>query len=182
MAVSISKAIPRLSLPLLLALSGCGWYTNVPAQIRVQNVEPATVGVAFSNNVGQFTNPTVTAIGEYGSIGVTYYKATITYHDSSSARSKIDALSNNTNINLRVEPSFLKTYPTSGQTTTQPSEFIAGSGKAVLPIVNEAVLSYATSTNPKPGTITAYVVLDGTDDAKFPAQLNFYVPITFAGN
>lgn len=168
---------------LLLGLAGCGWYTNVPAQIRVQNVEPATVGVVFANNVGQFTNPTITAMGEQGSIGVTYHTATIAYYESSTAtKNKIDGLSANTNINMRVEGSFLKSYPTAGQGATQPNEFVVGSGKAVLPIVNQAVLSYATSTSPKPGTITAYVVLDGTDDAKYPTQLKFYIPITFAGN
>jgi hypothetical protein len=164
------------AIALLLGLAGCGWYTNVPAQISVQGVEPGTVGVAFDTSGSPtFTNPTITAIGEQGSIGATYVKAEVTYFDSANkAISELDA--KGVFLSLRVSPASLTPYssdPTKDRTFTQ------GIGKTVLPIVSQKVLDYA-KTN-KPGTIYAHVLMIGEDDAKFGTTLNAYVPIVFSG-
>lgn len=161
---------------LLVGLAGCGWYTNVPAQISVQGVEPGTVGVVFtSSGAPAFTNPTITAIGEQGSIGATYTQASLTYFDGAGkAISELEA--KGVFLNLRVEPSSLTPY--SGTGTTDRT-FKQGTGKAMLPVVNQKVLDYAKAN--KPGPVTAQVSMLGQDDAKFPAALNVYVPIVFSG-
>jgi hypothetical protein len=155
------------TLPLLLA--SCGWYTNVPAQIHVQSIVPATVGVVVTGANSTFTNPTVTAVGEYGSIGATYTVCNVTYADQTGHA--ISNLSTNLAINLRVEGATLASYPKGAP--------VQGTGNAVLPIVNKAVLDYY-STN-KPGALTATVGLSGTDDAHYPVSLTTNVPISFSG-
>ena len=30
----------------LAPLSGCGWYTNIPAQVRVKSIEPSAIGIS----------------------------------------------------------------------------------------------------------------------------------------
>ncbi|MBO9541312.1 hypothetical protein J7643_12045 [bacterium] len=161
---------------LVLGLAGCGWYTNVPAQISVQSVEPGTVGVVFNgSSPPAFTNPTVTAIGEQGSLGATYTHAAITYFDSSSTPIKeLDA--KDVFLNLRVAPASLTPYTSDA---SKERTFTQGTGKTVLPIVNQKVLDYGTSN--KPGTLTAQVVLTGLDDAQFGTILKINVPIVFSG-
>ncbi|MNX88006.1 hypothetical protein D3C86_1199610 [compost metagenome] len=161
---------------LVMGLAGCGWYTNVPAQISVQSVEPGTVGVVFNgNSPPAFTNPTVTATGEHGSIGATYTQAQLTYFDGAGkAITELDA--KGVYLNLRVAPASLTPYTSD---TSKDRTFTQGTGKAMLPIVNQKVLEYATSN--KPGTITAQVVLVGLDDAQFGSTLRVNVPIVFSG-
>lgn len=172
------------ALTLLTWLSGCGWYTNVPAQLHVASIDPSTVSVVFNGtNPPQFTNPTVTLAGEPGSIGADLSDAAISYTDPSKTgnASAITALNMpGQGIGLRVEAAYLKSYGTTGNTSTNP-EFVAGTGKAVLPIVNQRVLDYAKQGDPKPGSVTAYVVLKGLDDAHLPAQVAFFVPVVFSG-
>ncbi|HEY9856469.1 MAG TPA: hypothetical protein V6D05_12080 [Stenomitos sp.] len=152
------------------ALSGCGWYTNVPAQVSVVNIEPATVQVAIEGTKVTFTNPTVTVQGQNGSIGTTFGTATVSYDKDSGIASKSMAMS------LRVEPTYLKKYPTESSTTTDV-EFTPGSGKALLPVVDQSVVDALKTKR----SITATVTLLGLDDAQFPTSVTLYVPIVSTG-
>lgn len=168
------------TLVVLTGLAGCGAYTNVPAQVHVTHIEPATVGVVFSGtNPPQFTNPTVTITGEPGSIGTNLWKANIAYKVGTETAEKAMFLTDSA-ISLRVEPSMLKSYGTSGNSSTAP-EFVLGSGKAVMPVVNQKILDYAKSTDPKPGSLNAIVTLTGGDDALWPTNVTFQIPIVFSG-
>lgn len=161
---------------LLVGLAGCGWYTNVPAQISVQGVEPGTVGVVFpSSGPPTFTNPTLTAIGEQGSIGATYTQAQLAYFDSA-GKAISDLEAKGVFLNLRVAPASLTPYTSD---STKDRTFTQGTGKAMMPVVSQKVLDYAKAN--KPGPITAQVLLIGKDDAKFDTTLNVYVPIVFSG-
>ncbi len=158
-------------LAVLAALSGCGWYTNVPAQLSVTNIEPATVQVTIEGSKATFTNPTVTVQGQNGSLGATFGRADIKYDGDSGIGNKSMAMS------LRVEPTYLKKYPRESLTNTQDLEFVAGTGKAVLPIVDQSVVDALKAKR----SVTATVTLMGLDDANYPTSLTLYVPIVSTG-
>lgn len=151
-------------------LTGCGWYTNVPAQLSVVSIEPATVQVAIEGSKVTFTNPTVTVQGQNGSIGATFGQANVTYSEGSGIGKKSLAMS------LRVEPTYLKKYPTE-TSTSKEVEFTPGTGKGLLPIVDQAVVDALKTTR----SMTATVTLVGVDDANYPTSLTLYVPITSTG-
>lgn len=153
------------------ALSGCGWYTNVPAQVGVVNIEPATVQVALEGSKATFTNPTVTLQGQYGSVGTTFGRADISYDKDSGIGNKSMAMS------LRVEPTYLKKYPKETTAGNTDLEFTAGSGKALLPVVDQSVVDALKTKR----SITATVTLVGLDDASFPTSVTLYVPIVSTG-
>lgn len=172
------KGMKRLAASVLLAsgLSSCGWYTNVPAQVHVQNVDPGTVSIVYNGATTTFTNPTVSAISEPGSIGVTYSDAKINYIGADGK----SALTADMGINLRVEASVPTSTPNNasgGQ--TGGTTVVATIGKSVFPIVNSQVLGYGKSNNN--GSLSAQVTMTGIDDAHFPSTLVFYVPIVFSG-
>lgn len=155
------------------ALTGCGWYTNVPAQISVASVEPATVLVTIEGAKASFTNPTVTLKGQNGSIGATYTKADVVYKVGAESAG---IANKSMYINLRVDPTYLKKYPAE-TSTTKEVEFTPGSGQAVLPIIDQDVIDAGKSKR----SMTAIVTLTGGDDANFGTSLPIYVPIVFTG-
>lgn len=156
-------------LAVFAGLSGCGWYTNVPAQVSVVSIEPSTVQVAIEGAKVAFTNPTVTVQGQNGSIGTTFGRADISYGSSGIA-------TRNLALSLRVEPTYLKKYP-SESATTKDVEFMAGTGKAILPLVDQDVVDALKTKR----SVTATVVLRGRDDANFLSNLTIYVPIVSTG-
>lgn len=155
-------------LAVFAALSGCGWYTNVPAQLSVLSVEPSTVHVAIEGAKVTFTNPTVTVQGQNGSVGALFTQANVTYGDAVPKKTMY--------LNLRVEPTYLKKYP-SESATTKEVEFTPGSGKVMLPIIDQDVIDAGKTKR----SITAAVKLIGLDDARIPSELDVYVPIVFTG-
>lgn len=157
-------------LAVFAALSGCGWYTNVPAQVSVVNIEPATVQVTLEGAKATFTNPTVTLQGQYGSLGTTFGRADVSYDKDSGIGTKSMAMS------LRIEPTYLKKYPTE-TSTTKDVEFVAGGGKAVLPLVDQSVVDALKTKR----SVTATVTLMGLDDANYPTNVTLYVPIVSTG-
>lgn len=189
---SLNRALGAALAPLALAaaLPGCGTFTNVPAMINVQDLKPAVLTYQFTNGTAgareiKIDQPTVTLVGQPGSIGVTYDRMIVTYLDAQTEapadRNKLPPLS--LRSTFRVASSALPgTTGASGliDQTKVGQQVFASSTTITLPVVNSYVEQYGLSLF-TPG-VTAQVQLQGSDDAGFPADLAFYVPISFVGN
>lgn len=174
-----------LSLSAALAVAGCGLYTNIPAQIHVSEVKPATVtydqadasgGRAAKTEQGQLT-----LIGDPGSIGATFEEMTIDYLEINKAPvAKTELPPMDLRMSVRVTSS---NFPTDIKQPLQQAavgvSVQAGTGTVTLPVVTRFVEQYGLRTNV--GALTAQVQLSGFDDAGLPIKLAVYVPIIFHG-
>lgn len=172
-----------------LAGAGCGLYTNVPAQIKVADVVGATLTYEKPDASDGWRNvkvetPTVTLVGEPGSIGVTYEKMKVDYLQINEKRvpdTEIPPM--DLRISFRVESSNYPTDPLAGPLTRDAMGRTLQVGKAQLnlPIITRHVSAYGAKTTENVAALSAQVQLIGTDDAGYPANLTVYVPITFFG-
>lgn len=190
--MTLKNALQTMLAPLALAaaLAGCGTFTNVPAMISVKDLKPGVLTYQFTNATAgareiKIDQPTVTLAGQPGSIGVTYDRMLVTYLDAQTEapvdRAKLPPLS--LRSTFRIDSSALP-GPTGAtglidQTKLGQQVFVS-STVLTLPVVNSYVEQYGLTVF-SPG-VTAQVVLQGSDDAGFPADLAFYVPISFIGN
>ena len=157
---------------LLLFITGCGPYTNFPAQIRVKSLDPSSAVVSFQReavgiSVQQINNPVLTLQADPGSIGATYTVARILYSDGAGQR--IAILGKELGVTIRVPPSTF---------IDAQGKVVLGVGSSTLPIVNKEVVAFAVG-NSGIGALVADITLEGTDDAKWPADLTLSVPILF---
>jgi hypothetical protein len=206
----MTRAIAGFGALALLATAGCGWYTNLPAQLDVISIEPAVVAVEYVRTkpesplqgiTAKYTQPTVTFAGQPGSIGVTFRKIGITYYRPGSGSEPGDCTATKcgdviADINsgkelrlmefVRVDTSAMREDYEKGYQEMDPAEFskkrlIIGQGKAQVPIINNEVLTLAVPTKTtRPSMIYAKVIFEGEDDAKWPYTKEVNIPITFA--
>lgn len=188
-----------------LGVTGCGWYTNIPAQVDVISIEPSSVAVEYLHSkpdsplkgiTAKFTNPTITLAGQPGSIGLTITKVSITYWDTGSGPSLGTIIGKEQRLltTVRVGTSamredYSKGYQEMDPTTAggvsewQKKRLIIGQGKFLAPIVNYDVLLLGSSENTtqRRSIIYAQVFLEGEDDAHWPfSRGGISIPITFA--
>ena len=167
---------------LLAALSACTTlpYSNPPAQIRVQSMDPSTVTVTFKgNDPATFTQPTATLTSEPGSIGATFRVAKVNYRRAGGA---INGLSDSVlSVAGRVEASPLATVPVGGQPgNTTNTAVSAGKGTFVLPVITGELLTVAKAQ--QIGSCVAAITLEGEDDAKFPVSVSTQITVVFVGS
>lgn len=180
-----------LGLAGLVALvgSGCGLYTNIPAQIKVAEVVGATVTYDRPDAADGWRNvkvetPSVTLVGEPGSIGVTYERIKVLYlmiNEQPIAAKEIPDM--NLRMSVRVESSNFPTDPLAGPLARDQmgTTLQVGKSTVTLPIVTRHVTAYGAKLSENAASLSAQVTLTGADDAGVPASLTIYVPITFIG-
>lgn len=158
-------------------VSACGQYTNFPARIHISGESNLVGEVTYTfDSAGKAAivakNPKLVLIGEAGSVGATFDTMNITYQgvpDSFAAKSV------NLKAGLRVDSSHNFEATPSAATTTMP-KVIQGKGNMDLPVVTPDVINAGRAMLTP---ITAVVTLQGIDDAGFPVDLQFGVPINF---
>ena len=163
-------------------VSGCTTlpYTNPPAQIRVQTMDPSTVTVTFKgNDPPTFTQPSATLTSEPGSIGATFRVARVKYRRAGGG---INGLTDPVlSVAGRVEASPLATVPVGGQPgNTTNTAVSAGKGTFVLPVVTGELLTVAKAQ--QIGSCVADITLEGEDDAKFPVSVATQITVVFVGS
>lgn len=162
---------------LLILLSGitlgCGYYTNVPAQYHiVQSADTSLTGeVAYSFTGTSYTytvkNPKLMLEGEPGSIGLTFDTLTIEYTPESVAQ-KLPPVTILTTFRLG-----------SSHFRDGSGNLIKGTGVEEIPVISSKVAAYGSSQLEIIPQISARVSLKGLDDAGFPVDITFGVPINF---
>lgn len=153
-------------------VSSCGYYTNIPAQIKLgaptdSITATVTYTVGGSNQLtADIKNPTISLEGEPGSIGVTYDQIAIKYLPDSVSPEVVIAGS------IRV--------PSSHQFDAD-NKLVVGHTKTELPIISSNIVQLGSplASNRITTQVSAQVTLSGTDDAGFPASYQFFVPINF---
>lgn len=179
----------------VLTLSSCGMYTNIPAQVFVASVKPANLIYQKPDADGfraiTMEAPEVTLRGEPGSIGATFSQMKISYFktDSNSqglpsAVASGDIAGVNTFLTVHVPSSNFPSDPGANpMDVTQTGKMIqAGTITTSVPVVTRHVEDYGMNlTNYANAALTAEVIWTGTDDAGFPTEVRFHVPITFNG-
>lgn len=174
-----------------LSCASCGLYTNIPAQVHVETVTPATIDYtiasATQSAVYKETQPTVTLVAEPGSIGVTYDTMAITYGDRTLAPvSSSDIFPLTQRFTVRVESSNYPMDPGGAQPIDQTKvgqQINVGKTTVTLPVITRQVEDYGNKkANYANAGLTAEVTLSGWDDAGFPTSLPpIEIPITFTG-
>ncbi|MBU6427891.1 MAG: hypothetical protein KGR26_02665 [Cyanobacteria bacterium REEB65] len=191
---------------LTAAIGGCGWYTNIPAQITVKSLQPASVEYSTTTPSGgsatttaKVTQPVVTLEGEPGSVGVTYTEVSIIYHQpdggGTGQKGTVPSSINGgkpvlTAQNIRVDSSAMRTSAASGSVdmvgmdpsaaANQKQPLALGVTEWTAPVVTQDVIAFGKPTGGNtPGQIYAEIVLDGVDDAHFHSTLTLDIPITF---
>jgi hypothetical protein len=174
-----------LAIALTVFVTACGQYTNFPARIHVSGESNLIGEVLYAGDPAKPTvtvkNPKLVLVGESGSIGATFDKMNITYTGvPDSFASKILNLT----TGLRVDSSHqFEQIIDNKQPNNKivPSKLINGKGGMDLPVITADVVKLG---NPAGGSfinvpISAVVTLTGTDDALWPVDLQFGVPINF---
>lgn len=179
----------------VLTLASCGMYTNVPAQVFVASVKPASLSYQKPDADGfreiKIESPEVTLRGEPGSIGATFSQMRISYYKTDSNSNGLpsqvgngDVAAVNTFLTIHVPSSNFPSDPSGNpMDVTQTGQMIqVGSVTTQVPVVTRHVEDYGMNlTNYANAALTAEVVWTGTDDAGFPTEVRFHVPITFHG-
>jgi len=175
-----------------LAMTGCGFYTNIPAQILIGEVKPATLNYELIRTDGtreiKIEVPTVTLRAEPGSIGFTVDTLKVTYFRAvGSGKEQIDPAKIpplTLGTTFRVESSNFPSDPSGpniDQTAVGKSIYV-GRYTYTLPIITRHVEAFgALPANYQDAAIYAQVSMSGVDDANFPSTYTFFVPITFNG-
>lgn len=193
------QLLTAFTLPLTLAatLSGCGWYTNIPAQITVMEVKPGrvTLGpVVDGVHTTTVEDPSVTLRAEPGSIGATFNSMDVVYYRDLGYANNQAILAGNHLPALHVGLSFhvdSSNFP-SNPMIVNPIEqgdvgakVYVGQYTFTPAVMTRLVEQYGLITSGdeanQPG-IYAACSLHGVDDANFNAELEFSIPITYSGN
>jgi hypothetical protein len=99
----------------LLSLPGCGWYTNIPAQIMVVAVKPGRVTYQPPNASGQrlveIEPPLVSFQGEPGSIGANFTQMSVVYQTTALGTTGAGLPAVKMGMSFRVESSNYATAP-----------------------------------------------------------------------
>jgi hypothetical protein len=179
---AVGSAWGSLAIPVMVAvLSGCTNvpYSNPPAQIRVQTMEPSTVTVTFKGtDPATFTQPTATLTSEPGSIGANFKVAKVSYRRAGAA---INGLADgNFSVAGRVEASPLATVPVGGQPgNTTNTTVTPGKGTFVLPVITGELLTQAKAQ--QLGSCVVVITLEGEDDSRFPVSVATQITVVFVG-
>lgn len=173
----------------LLSLPGCGWYTNIPAQIAVHSVKPGRVLYEPADTRGireiKVETPVVTIQGEPGSIGANFSKMSVQYQLSSdTASAKLPALK--VGFTFRVDSSVYPVQPTVAKIPQGDVGLSVDVGKRELefPVITRHVEQWGLETQAPEGNaamVTAKCICVGVDDANLELQLNVDIPIYFSG-
>lgn len=156
-----------------LLLAGCGYYTNVPAQIKLDVPSDSNITATVTYTVGEGSqlsadihNPKIALTGEPGSIGVSY--------DSISIKYLPESVSPAVTIRGSIR------VPSSHQ-FDENSNIVTGRVEAEIPVLSSKIVQLGSplAANRITSQISAQVTLSGTDDAGFPASYEFFVPINF---
>lgn len=178
---------------LLTSLGGCGAYTNIPAQIVVAEVKPGKVTYTVTNTDGakqtSIEEPSVTLRGDPGSLGVTYNTMNVKYYDIASNQLPSTSIpSMKLGLTVRVESSVFPNDPLAvGEMNLGDvgQKDYVGRYSFSPPILTRHVEEYGASSDLTKGNqaaVYAEVELVGADDANWPADLIFFVPIIFSGS
>lgn len=175
----------------ILSLAGCGWYTNVPAQIAVHSVKPGRVTYEPPDTRGireiKVEPAVVTIQGEPGSIGASFTEMSVTYKliNLSNASSKLPML--RMGFTFRVDSSVYPTQPTAARIgqAEQGTAIDVGKRELEFPVITRHVEQFGLETQAPEGNaamVTADCSCIGADDANLPITLNVQIPIYFSGN
>lgn len=174
----------------LLSLAGCGWYTNLPAQITVQSVKPGRVTYEPVDTRGireiKVDTPVVTLQGEPGSIGASFSKMTIQYFLSNEAPST-KLPTQKVGFGFRVDSSVYPTQPNAARIGQAEVGTAIDVGKRELefPVITRHVEQWGLETVAPEGNaavVTATCTCVGVDDANLDISLVVQIPIYFSGN
>ncbi len=154
--------------------ASCGLYTNVPAQIKEStstqsNVATVTYSASGDSVSADVKNPVIALEGEPGSIGVTYNKISIDY------------LPDTLQLNPRQVVITGSIRVPSSHQFDENNNIVVGRVETELPIVSAQIVQLGSPQSQSRITsqISARVLLEGTDDAGFPASKELFVPINF---
>lgn len=157
-----------------LATLSCGYYTNVPAQIKqVSTGEGLSASVNYTVSAAQVAatvkNPKLVLEGEAGSIGVTYDTMKIEYQPPNLP---LNPISITIATSMRVA---------SSHQLDKDNKVTQGRGEVELPVISSRIVELG---NPLAQSrintqISAKVTLSGVDDAGFNSSIDVYVPINF---
>lgn len=175
------------------SIAGCGFYTNLPAQVFVATVKPGNVIFEPPDTRGiravKITNPEVMLRGELGSIGATFNAMNAKYYLSSgSPANAADLPSLNMGLTFRVDSSNLPADVNTAEAVVQAEigqRITPGRTTFELPVITRHVeqfgLKSGSTGDGNAAAVYASVSLKGFDDANFAIQVDVFAPITFNG-
>jgi len=186
-----------LALGLMTPVTSCGMYTNVPAQIHVKSVLPASITVNYKEPAvgakatyeAAISDAVLTLAGEPGSIGATFYSVNVTFTDGTTQKdgnpvAAAGLTKQAIDMSLRVESSVFREDPRKDELSDknwEDGKLIIGTGQMSLgAFVNREVLDYGFKSTSN--VVTALITLSGYDDARFPTSLTVNLPIVFTGH
>jgi hypothetical protein len=181
-----------LALTVASVVSACGQYTNFPARVKIAGESNLVGEVTYTfsgtgtaaNATATVKNPKLVLQGEPGSVGVTFDTMRIDYKGADSLQTKTV----NLNIGLRVDSSHTVVTKFDNGSTNPPNKIVPtelkiGKGQLDLPVVSADVVRLGNPASPNgnfiSSPITAVVTMSGIDDAGWPSELQFGVPINF---
>lgn len=176
---------------LCLPAAGCGWYTNIPAQVAVHSVKPGRVTYEPPDTRGireiKVEAPVVVLQTEPGSIGVNFDSMTVTYrliNRSVVSASKLPGLQ--MGFSFRVDSANYPVQPAAAKVPQADQGVTVDVGKRELefPVITRHVEQFGLETQAPEGNapmVTAECTLSGVDDANLGVSLPVFVPIYFSG-
>lgn len=175
----------------LVATPGCGFYTNVPAEIVVTEVQGASLvyGTGINEASIKITEPTCVLRTNPGSIGADFTLMEVSYLNiAGSAIAATDIPPMKLWYSIHVDGSNFTDNPLS-LNGPMPNVDVGknvwiGKTNVTLPIVTRHVEQYGAKTELNAGNyagVSAKVTLSGKDEALFPISVVFSVPIMFSG-
>jgi hypothetical protein len=175
----------------LLATPGCGFYTNIPAEVVVTEIQSASLvyGGGINEAGIKITEPTCVLRTNPGSIGADFTDLLVNYYNISGAQiASTDIPPMKLYYTIHVDGSNFSANPLdTNAPMPQPDvgkNIWVGRTIVTLPVVTRHVEQYGSRPNPPDGNyagISAKVTLSGKDEALFPITVVFSVPIMFSG-
>ncbi|MDB5096005.1 MAG: hypothetical protein JWM80_426 [Cyanobacteria bacterium RYN_339] len=174
----------------LAALPGCGYFTNIPAQVVVAEVKAASLvyGEGTTANSIKIDSPEAVLRTDPGSVGVTFNSINVTYYKiDGTAVAATDLPPLKLGMTCHVDGSQYPSNPldpaNSITQADQGHKVWVGRTTVTLPIVTRHVEQYGgrTTNDGNQAGIFAKIVMNGVDDANFDSSITFFVPIVFSG-
>ena len=165
-------------------LPGCGYYTNIPAQITLMGTTPGRVTYEPDKTL-KIEDPLVTLRADPGRIGATFNSMKVSYFDAAGKPLTADLPTMNLGLTFHVDSSNFSSNPIDPTKPMVQADtgrtLYTGLSVFTLPILTRLVEQYGSKASANAAGVFAQVIIAGADDANFPIEQTFFVSIIFSG-